>query len=77
MSTISHVSPSNSPFRMLIPILKVYGRLELTAKTIAPPPEASQKETAQSFWNPENATIGDAFFELPSITLTADKPVQL
>jgi hypothetical protein len=49
---------------------KIYTSILPDVKTIAPA-RLSSEVSRQIFWHPENATLGDRFFDLPAPTLTA------
>jgi hypothetical protein len=49
---------------------KTYQNISSKTKTV---PSSAQKGQAKKFfWHPENATIGDEFFCVPSASLTAE-----
>jgi hypothetical protein len=57
-------------FVMLNHMVAFYGKIESTAKTVFSSGVASIDAT-QLFWHPDNASRGDAFFEITGTTLTA------
>lgn len=58
-------------FDMLSVMVKIYENLGSTVETIVPNGTVPE-DAVRTFWHPENATMGDAFFDVPSITLTAE-----
>ena len=55
---------------MLNHMVTFYGKIQPTTKTVFYSGKASVDAT-QIFWHPDNASRGDAFFEITGTTLTA------